>query len=250
MSPIRSVGAAGAVAVILLGAGCGAVDSVTGKSTSSPTPSANGIADKPPAEIVQQAKRAFQDAKFVHVKGNGDEEGVLYAVDMQIKGGSGPTGGKGTLTVNHNTAELLRIGKDAYVKGDADFWSATTGNAAAAELLKGKYLKGSTDDPRLKGIVFFTDADFFARTVFKTEGSLTKGERRTIGGVETIGVETSGKDAATLFVATTGQPRPLQLVSTGEAAGGGNLDFFDYDKPFDVKPPPADLVIDTSKLNN
>jgi len=249
MSPVRPISAAVAVVVILLAAACAAVNTVTGNSTPSPTPSPNGIADRPPAEIVQEAKRAFQDAKYVHVKGSGSEDGVLYAVDMRLKGGPDTTGGKGKLTVNHNTAELLRIGKAAYVKGDADFWSATTGNAAAAELLKGKYLKGSTDDPRLKGIVFFTDADFFARTVFKAEAGLTKGERRTIGGVETVGVETSGKDAATLFVATTGEPRPLQLVSTGEAAGGSNLDFFDYDKPFDLKPPPADLVIDTSKLD-
>jgi hypothetical protein len=248
MSPIRSIRAAGAVVVILLAAACGAVDTVTGKSTPSPTPSANGIADKPPAEVVQEAKRAFQDAKFVRVKGNGVEDGVLYAVDMHIKGGPGTTGGKGKLTVNHNTAELLRIGKDAYVKGDADFWSATTGNAAAAELLKGKYLKGSTDDPRLKGIVFFTDADFFAKTLFKTEGGLTKGGRRTIGGIDAIGVDSSGEDAATLYVATTGEPRPLQLVSKSDAAGG-NLDFFDYDKPFALKPPPTDLVIDTSKLD-
>jgi hypothetical protein len=248
MAPIRSVSPAVAVALILLAAGCGAVDSVTGKSTPSPTPSANGIADKPPAEIVQQAKRAFQDAKYVHVKGNGDDEGVLYAVDMHLKAGSGTTGGKGKLTVNHNTAELLRVGKDAYIKGDADFWTATTGSASAAELLKGKYLKGSTSDSRLKGILFFTDADFFAKTLFKTEGGLTKSERRTIGGVDTIGVKTSGKEAATLFVATTGEPRPLQLVSTGVAAGGGNLDFLDYDKPFDLKAPPADLVIDASKL--
>ena len=85
MSPIRSIRAAGAVVVILLAAACGAVDTVTGKSTPSPTPSANGIADKPPAEVVQAAKRAFQDAKFVHVKGNGVEDGVLFAVDMQIK---------------------------------------------------------------------------------------------------------------------------------------------------------------------
>jgi hypothetical protein len=250
MAPIRSVKVAVCAAVILLGAACGAVESVTGEATPSPTPSPNGIADKPPAEILRLAKRAFQDAKSVHVKGNGVEEGVLYAVDVRIKGGPGRTGGRGTLTVNHNTAELLRIGEDAYVKGDADFWTATTGNAAAAELLKGKYLKGSTDDPRLKGILFFTDADFFAKSVFKTQGTLTKGQRRTIRGVEAIGVEGSGKDATTLYVATTGQPYPLQLVTTGQSPGGGNLDFFDYDKPFDVKPPPADLVVDTSKLGN
>jgi hypothetical protein len=248
MAPVRSVRASVAAAVMLLAVGCGAVDSVTGGSTPSPTPATNGVADKPPAEMVALAKRAFEDTKYVRVQGHGDEEGVLYALDMRIKGGTGTTGGKGTLTLNHNTAELLRIGKEAYVKGDAAFWSATTGNAAAAELLKGKYLKGSTDDKRLKGIVFYTDVQFFAREMFDLEGTLKKGERRTIRGVETIGVETSGKDAVTLFIATTGRPLPMQLTSSGTAPGGSILDFLDYDKQFDLKPPPADLVIDTSKL--
>jgi hypothetical protein len=251
MSPIRSVRASVAAAVMLMAAGCGAVESVTGGSTPSPTPTTNGVADKPPAEMVALAKRAFEGAKYVRVQGHGDEEGVLYAIDMQIKGGTGVTGGgKGRLTLNHNSAELLRIGKEAYVKGDAAFWSATTGNAAAAELLKGKYLKGSTDDKRLKGIVFYTDVQFFARTMFDLDGTLRKGERRTIRGVETIGVETSGKDAVTLFIATTGQPRPLQLTSSGTAPGGSILDFLDYDKQFDLKPPAADLVIHASKLGN
>jgi hypothetical protein len=251
MSPVRSVRASVAAAVLMMAAGCGAVGSGTGGSAASPTPASNGVADKPPAEMVALAKRAFEDAKYVRVQGHGDEEGVLYAMDMQIKGGTGATGGgKGRLTLNHNTAELLRIGAEAYVKGDAAFWSATTGSAAAAELLKGKYLKGSTGDKRLKGIVFYTDVQFFARTMFDLDGTLKKGERRTIRGVETIGVQTSGKDAVTVFIATTGQPRPLQLTSSGTAAGGSVLDFLDYDKQFDLTPPPANLVIDTSKLGN
>lgn len=60
----------------------------------------------------------------------------------------------------------------------------------------------------------------------------------------------SGKDSGTLYVATTGKPYPLQLLSTASAADTGILDFFDYDTPLDLAPPPADLVVDTSKLGN
>jgi len=42
----------------------------------------------------------------------------------------------------------------------------------------------------------------------------------------------------------------LQLLSTASAADTGILDFFDYDTPLDLAPPPADLVVDTSKLGN
>jgi len=75
---------------------------------------------------------------------------------------------------------MLRIDDDVYVKGDADFWTDVIGDPAATELLKGKYLKASSDDRRLKGILLFTDAAFFAMATFKAEGTLTKGERRTI----------------------------------------------------------------------
>jgi hypothetical protein len=247
----RLLRAAIAAGTVVLLAGCGAVESVTGaRPTQSPTPSANGVADKPAAEIVRLASRAFQDARSVHVKGNGTTDGELYVVDVRIKGGS-RGGGKGTVTVSHNTVDLLRIGKDAYIKGDKDFWLAATGNSAAAELLKGKYLKSSSSDPRLKGILFFTDADLFAKTVFTTDGTMTKRDRRTIAGVETIGVEMqSGKDRSILYVATTGQPYPLQLTDTSQTANAGTLDFLDYGRPLTLTPPPADLVIDTSKLGS
>ena len=72
MSPIRSVRSSVAAAVMLMAAGCGAVESVTGSSTPSPTPATNGVADKPPAEMVALAKRAFEGAKYVRVQGHGD----------------------------------------------------------------------------------------------------------------------------------------------------------------------------------
>lgn len=234
-----------AAAVLLLGTGCGAVDS-GGGGGASPTPTGNGVADKPAEEILRMATAAFRKAGSVRVKGNGDYDGELYAIDMRIKGGGG---GKGTVTVQHNLVEILRIGKDAYLKGDADFWKQQTGNATAAELLKGKYLKAPSDEPELKAILLFTDVDTFADKLLKVDGGATKGERRTVAGVDTIGVTfKSGKDKATLYVATTGKPYPMQLSAASTTTDAAALDFTEYDKPLELKPPPADLVVDTSKL--
>lgn len=252
MSGIRPLAMALGTGVVLLTASCGAVESVTGGgSTPSPTPSANGVADKSAAEIVRLARRAFQDATSVQVKGNGSDDGVLYAVDVRIKGGKSGNGGKGKVTISHNSLELLRIGEAAYVKGEADFWTDVVGDPAAGELLKGKYLKASSSDPRLEGILVFTDAELFAKTVLEADGTLTKGERRTIRGAEAIGVDRkSGEESTTLYVATTGQPYPLQLQSTASAADHAILDFVYFDSPPNLTPPPADLVVDTSKLGN
>ncbi len=239
---IRSVVVAATAAAALLAGACGADD-----PAAAPTPAANGVADKAPADILRAADDAFRAAGSVRVKGNGTSDGSTFALDMRIKGAGG---GKGTITVAHNLVELLRIGKDAYLKADADFWKQQTDNPAAAELLKGKYLKASGDEPQLQSVLLFTDAGTFADKLMKADGAVTKGEQRTVAGVETVGITfTSRKDKVTLYVATTGKPYPMQLSSMGDASETSVLDFTEYDKPLELTAPPADQVVDTAKLN-
>ena len=47
-----------------------------------------------------------------------------------------------------------------------------------------------------------------------------------------------------------GSRRTSPTSRSGTAPGGSILDYLDYDKQFDLKPPAADLVIDASKLGN
>jgi len=247
MGAPRFVAAALGAAAVLLGAGCSAVDSVTGNDTASPTPSSNGVADKPPGEILLAAKNALRGATSVHVKGNGTAEGQVFAVDMHMKGREG---GRGTITIKHNPVEILRVGKDAYVKGSADFWLEFTGDRAATALLKGKYLKADRGDPDLKDLLAFTDSAAFADELLKSDGAVTKADRRTVAGVDTVGVTFSSEgDKVTVYVATTGKAYPMYVSTTGKTADETSaLDFTDYDKPFEVKPPAPDLVVDVSKL--
>jgi hypothetical protein len=244
---LRPLARAVAAAALLLGAACDAGDSIGG-SDPSPTPASNGVADKAPAEILRLATDAFRKAGSVRVKGNGTTKGSTFAIDMRMKGTGG---GRGTVTVQHNLVEILRIGKDAYLKGDADFWKQQTGNAAAAELLKGKYLKAPGDAPNLQSVLLFTHPGTFADKTMKAAGVVTKGEQRTVAGVQTVGLTfTALNEKVTLYVATTGKPYPMQLSTTGAAGETSSFDFIEYDKPLDLKPPPADQVVDTSKLDN
>jgi hypothetical protein len=247
MIATRSLSAALGAAVVLLGAGCSAVDSVTGdRAPASPSPSDNGVADRAPGEILLAAKNALHHAGSVHLRGNGAAGGEVYAIDMRIKGAQA---GKGTITIKHNPVEILRIGKKVYVKGDADFYLAMTGSKAAAELLKGKYLTAGPTDPNLKGLANFTDAGALADELLDSDGAVTKGETRTVAGIPTIGITfTSGDDKVVAYVATTGKPYPMMLQTVSKTADAGEIDFTEYDKPLLIKPPPADLVVDTSKL--
>ncbi|HEX6754692.1 MAG TPA: hypothetical protein VF109_01985 [Mycobacteriales bacterium] len=236
------------LAAVLLGAGCSAVDSVTDGADASPTTPSNGVADKPPAEILASARKALAAAGSVHVKGNGTEGGEVFAFDMRMKG---TQAGRGTLTIKHNPVEILRIGKQAYLKGDADFWLESTGSRSAAELLKGKYVKGSATDPDLKETLALTSPVGFGDEALTAKGAVTKADSRKVGAVDTVGVtyRTKEGDQITVYVATTGKPYPMYLSTTGKTADKTNsFDFREYDQPLEIKPPSPDLVIDPEKL--
>jgi hypothetical protein len=240
----RSIAAAFAVALLALGAACGGSDSgSSGSPAPSPTPTDNGVANLSATEIMSRAQAALKKTPSVHLKGNGVSDGERFAIDLHVS----DRGGRGTISQSGQTIELLRIGTAVYIKANADFWRTQTGNPGAAELLKGKYLKGSTSDPKVASLALLTEIDKFVAQLLSPKGTVTKGQRKTIRGTEAIGVISAGKDGGTLYVATKGQPYPLQITSTAQAEPG-TIDFLDYGKPVKLTPPPPDQVVDTSKL--
>jgi hypothetical protein len=234
--------AASSLAVLALTA-CGGSGSLPGASSPSPTPSDNGVAALSASQILSRARAALQAAPSVRVKGTVVSEGAPLAVDLR----AGEKGGRATITQRNQTFEVLRIGTTVYIKADADFWRTQSGNAAVAELLKGKYLKGSTTDPKLASIAELTDMDKVVGNLLQPEGTVAKGQKKTVRGVEAIALVVSGQNGGTLYVATHGQPYPLQVVS-GSTSEPGTIDFLDYGVPVRLTAPPAEQVVDTSKL--
>ena len=52
----------------------------------------------------------------------------------------------------------------------------------------------------------------------------------------------------TAYVATTGKPYPMYLSTTGKTPDETSaLEFTEYDKPLEIKPPVPDLVVDLNK---
>jgi hypothetical protein len=239
----RSIAAAFAVVLLALGAGCGESDyGSSGSVSPSPTPTDNGVANLSATQIMSRAQAALKKAPSVHLKGTGVSDGARFGLDLRIS----DKGGKGTITQSNQTLELLRDGTTVYIKADADFWRAQ-GGAAAAELLKGKYLKGSTSDPKVASIAALTEVDKFVAQLFSSKRTVTKGKRKTIRGTDAIGLIAAGSDGGTLYIATRGEPYPLQIVSSTQS-DPGTIDFLDYGAPVTVTAPPPDQVVDTAKL--
>ena len=229
--------------VAALVAGC---DSKGKGGTVTPTTPAvvlsdNGIAAMSAQQILDKAMTALKTAKSVHIKGDIKTDEGLISLDLTL---TDKKDGVGSMAMGGQKVELTRIGTDIYMKADAGFWKQFAGDQGGviATLLAGKYLKATTSDGEFGSLASFFD---FAEGI-ELDGEATKGETKAINGINAIAVkESGGTSPGTVWIATQGEPYPLRLEGP---PGEGAIDFTDYNKPVDIKAPPADQVIDVSKL--
>lgn len=242
MRPLRTLVVSSVATVIL--AGCGGTE-VAGKGApASPSPSDNGVAAMSAEQILSKATSALKSADAVRVKGTAGSGAERFDIDMRYTA----TSAQGTLAVAGQPIEMRRIGDTVYVKGSREFWSNRV-PAAAAELLTGKWLKSPVTGKRLGELAELTDLSKAADGILEPDGTITKGEKKTVAGTPAIALVSHGADGGKLYIATTGKPYPLQIVPTN-ATDSGQITFTEYGKRVTVSPPPADLVIDVSKLGN
>jgi hypothetical protein len=220
------------VAVALVLAGCG------GSSSSS---SSNGVADKSPAEIVAATKTAADAASSVHVSGSIVSSGSPITLDMHLRAGKG---GRGALSENGLSFQLIQTGGTVYIKGSPAFYKRI-GGSAAAQLLQGKWLKAAASSSDFASLSQLTDLRQLVDQTLANHGSLTKGQTTTVNGQKVVGLTDKTK-GGTLYIAATGQPYPIEITKSG--SGGGKIIFDSWNKPVTVAPPPN--AIDVAKLQS
>jgi hypothetical protein len=249
MRPVRLLVAV--PAAVLLAAGCGD-DTTAGSGSPVPTssasasasaPAGNGVAALTADEILKKATAALQSAGSVHIKGQGGSATERFAIDLRYSDGNST----GTLGVQGKTIDLRKVGQSVYLKGDREFWMGI-GGEGAAQLLTGKWLKTPLTDKRFSGLSELTDLDKAAEGILDPDGTITKGGQKTINDVPCVGLVSSGKDGGTLWVATEGEPYPVRLEPSASSGEQGALDFTEYGEKFTVQTPPAEQVVDVSKL--
>lgn len=253
MRPTRVLLAVSAAALVAAAcgddstSGAGAPAQAGGSAPSSAASSAAGseIASLAAPEILTRAKAAFKKAESVRLTGGGATDGATFQVDMRY----GTDKAIGSVSNAGQKIELRRIGQTVYLRADKAFWSQSAG-AAAAELLGGKFLKAPVTDARVKQLASFTDKNAFVDEVLDPDGTVTKGEAKDVRGTPAIGLLDSAGGGSTLYIATTGEPLPLQVAPKSGSGDSGSLDFLDYGKSVDVTVPPAAETIDVTKLGN
>jgi hypothetical protein len=190
-----------------------------------------GEASKSAAQIAKDAANAAAAATSVHISGTAAAQGQKVPVDIRMS----KAGAVGTGSFAGTTVQLVRVGANLYVKGAQDVLGTFLG-AAAKQKADGHWVEIPVSLPQLEQLSAATDFSTFP-TTFKATGTPTKTGTRTVDGKKVVALKGFGPDgAATLLVAATGTPYPVQLITSD-----GTLTFSDWDAPVSVQKP-TDVV--------
>jgi len=208
------------LASTLLVAGCG---SSGAKS--------NGEAQKTAQQVITDATNAAVAATGVHVSGSIVSSGTPLTLDIRIVKG---VGGSGDVSEQGLAFSLIRVGDKAYIKGSDAFYKKFAG-AAVATLLHDKWLEGSATTGSLASLTALTDISKLFNGILGSHGTLTNEGATTYKGQKVVALKDTS-NGATLYVAATGTPYPVAMVSPS-AAKQGSMTFGDWNKTVSIKAP-------------
>jgi hypothetical protein len=179
----------------------------------------NGITAKQPSEALAAAKAAAYTASSVHVSGSAVVGGSPITLDLDLLASEG---GRGKVSENGLTLEVVHVGNTVYIKGSPAFYKRV-GGAAAAQLLQGRWLKGPATVGSFASLASLTDLHQLVNTSLAIRGTPTRGGTVTVGKQKAIGVTNAAK-GGTLYIATSGPPYPVAITQNGTSSGRIVLD--------------------------
>lgn len=209
-------------------AGCGSSSS-----------SGNGVASKSASEILTASKAAADSASSVHVAGTLTSKGTPITLDLSLASGHG---GHGQISQGGLSFSLIVVGDTLYLKGSPAFYSHF-GGSAAAQLFQGKWLKAPASGGELGSLAALTNFRQLLDQTLTTHDNITKGATTTTAGQPAIELRDPAQ-GGTLFIATTGEPYPIEIVKHGSETG--HISFTDWNKPVTLSAPSG--AIDLSQL--
>ncbi len=136
------------------------------------------------------------------------------------------------------------------MKGSEDFYrSLGTGGSEAAKVLAGKWLSVAADSEQAADFEQFADFDGFVDGFLDPERHPEKGDTGDIDGTAAIALLDKTSDGADeLWVATEGEPYPLQIDKKGSDTQ--KITLSEHGKAVDVSAPPSDEVVSLEALQS
>ncbi|OEU96982.1 hypothetical protein AN218_33605 [Streptomyces nanshensis] len=214
--------------------------------TGDPDAGTNGVGKLSASKIEKKTRAAAERARSVKLSGTVVSNGRTYRLDMHLKrdGATGKVAAKGG-----SAFWLLRVGKQMFLKADADFWARqkkggeepSKSDVQAAGKLDGKYVKVPAEDPAYKQLSGFADMQSLLEGLMMMSGERETGDRGEVGGVKTVRVQAGGGSGGVVDVSLIGSPYPLRIERAG---GAGTLELGDWNKEFALEPPAKQQVVD------
>jgi hypothetical protein len=223
----------------------------TGSTGAGPSATPEPFAGMSTGDIYKKVKKDVAAAKTVHMAANlvVGKDKIAFNLKVSRNGRA-----FGTITTNGNKVAVRRIGSVLYLKGSRGFW-LEDGDAATADLLAGKWIKGTKRGTKALTDMFeFTELDFildeFLAITDEEADSMTRVPGVPAAGAETIGLADAAKGEETeesgkLYIATKGPSLPLLVTIDQDKSQ--YMKFRRWDKPFKVvKPAKVELNLDTA----
>jgi hypothetical protein len=176
--------------------------------------SGNGVAAKQPAAIIGSAIQAIRTVDTVQLSGSLTQNALPVSIDLKVASGRGASG---VVSIDRLPVQLIEVGSTLYLNAGPSFWSRF-GSGVAAQALGGKWLKAPTSTGGLAPFAALTDPGKLLAEIGADRGSLSKVATTTIDGQKVVGVH-DGISQTTLYVATTGKPYPVAIVTGGTSHG-------------------------------
>ncbi|WP_395363305.1 hypothetical protein ACHGLA_24275 [Streptomyces sp. YH02] len=232
----------------------GAAAAAPSVSAPSPDPFSGLTAD----EVADRAVTATQSATSLRMTGRVVTEGQPLDIDFALNDRDECTG---VMKIEGGTAELRKIDRIAYMKGDEAFWRVSMASQgvpdaqidATIELVKGRWLKiapGQAGSSDLSGVCDLKSLLADLGEDEEERRGLTRGPDSEVDGTTVANLvkkKTDG-ETTTVSVSQEGKPYILKMVKTG-GEEPGEIVLSDYDKPVRVVIPPAAETVDLSKLD-
>ncbi|MFE5947247.1 hypothetical protein [Streptomyces sp. NPDC056480] len=226
-------------------------------AVSAPSPSPDPFAGLTADEIADRAVTATRSATSLRMTGRVVTEGQPLDIDFAVNDQDECTG---VMRIKGGTAELRKIDRITYIKGDEAFWRVSMASQgmpdaqidATVELVKGRWLKitpGQAGSADLSGVCDLKSLLADLGEDEEERRGLTRGPDAEVAGtpVATLVKKKAEGETTTVSVAREGKPYILRMVKAGGEEPGA-MRLSDYDEPVRVVVPPADETVDLSKL--
>jgi hypothetical protein len=196
----------------------------------------NGIAALSATEILDRATTALSNVDAYRMIGAMLEDGEEVRIDYQYS----RENFEARIQSEQFSFHYIKIGDLVYFQPPAEMIALFVGPAASEsklEELNGKYIKINADHPQLASFASVTDP----KSVLAPVSAYTERRTKTIDGIPAIGLVDG--EAGTLYIATVGEPLPLQME-----ARNGSIVNFEYDVAVEIQVPDAAQVVDLESL--